>query len=805
MDTLLTHFRIARRLLLARPGLTAGRLLTLVTIVTAVTSVFTVANATFLRPLPFPDPDHIVRVYLQPPGTTDFADANPLDQWEFERIRESMRTLTRIEGIWAVERAVAGDAEPEAVDAGRVSAGFFDLLGGRTIHGRTFTEAESDAGARVVVLGHGYWTRRFGAQPAAVGAVLLVDREPHTVIGIMNAGFEPAFARSEFWTPLTVPRDGRPAGLKSVQTVGRLAAGGTAAQAQAELQGILKGLESETPGLKGWTAGIVSLQQAQYGSNRAGVVMLLVAVAMLALIAAANLANLTIADVIFRQGEFAVRAALGGSRRAIVAPEIGQASMLAAAGAVGGVVGAVWLVPAVLSLDTSNTLLRAQLTPDWRVVLCAVATAVVVMGLAIAVPVLRLASPGLATRVLASGRRAIGTPHASRVRVALVTIQTALALVLISVGALVLSSMLRAARTDPGFDPANIVTAQLRLSPALFPQEVDRATFVAQVLDRLRATPGVVDAGTTLNPFDVRFSFQTMVHVEDRPSADGQPHAVQFRRVSPGYFETMRIRMISGRAFDAHDRVGSQAVAIVSRSFARRFWAGGDPVGRRLQRGTNSKTWIVIVGVADDVRDVGIAEPVRDTVYTPFFQGSNAATPVGLVVRTANDPSLHVAAIKRAVWEVDPKQPLAHITLLDDFLSASLGPERFRATIVAVCAILGLVLAAIGTYGVTARSVVERAREVGIRIALGGRPERVWLSIAWTSLRGVLAGAAVGSVASVIVATALTAWLPELRSPTWPFSAAAAATLVAIGAMAAFVAARAVVTIEPVRALRAEG
>jgi putative ABC transport system permease protein len=803
MDSTIGHFRIALRMLAKRPGLTAARALTVTTVVTAVSAVFAVANATMLRPLPFPDAGRLVRVYLQPPGTTALRDATPLDPWEFVRIRGRTQLIERLEGIWPAERAVMDDGEPDAVPAGRVSAGFFSLLGGRTVLGRTFSEAEAESGAAVVVLGHGLWQRRFGGDRAVLGRTLLVDREPHTIIGVIGPGFEPAYAPSEFWTPLTHPA-GRPSGLTSVRTIGLLRPGVTAAQANGEMAGLLKPLEKEAPVLlNGWTTGVVSLREAQFGSRRPAILMLLAAVAVLALIAIANLANLTLADVLFRRTEFAVRAALGGSRRAIAAPELAQSAVLAAAGGAAGIVGASWLVPVLLALDPSSTLSATDLSPDWRVVLCGFGAAGLVMAAAVAGPVLRLAGPTLASGLTAGSRRAVGGPTARRVRIALVTAQTALALVLISTGALVAAALLQATRTNPGFDPANVVTAQLRLSAAVFPTEADRATFIANVLDRLRATPGIVDAATTLNAFTVGNAFTTMVHIEDRPTPDGQPYAVNYRRVSAGYFETMRIRLVSGRPFDRRDWVGGQLVAIVSRSFARRFWAGQDPIGRRLKRGV-AGTWVVVVGVAEDVHDVGIDQPIADTLYTPYFQGSNAAAPVGLVVRTAADPAASLDAIKRAVWAVDPKQPLARIVVLEDFLSASLGAQRFRATLVAVCGMLGLALATIGTYGVTARSVVERTREVGIRLALGGRPRDVWWSIAWTSLRAVVAGALAGAAASGVAASLLTALLPELRGTPWTFSAAAGGALVLIGGAAALIAARGATSVEPLRALAAE-
>ena len=794
---------IALRMLIKRPGLTAGRVLTVTIVVTAVSAVFTVASATFLRPLPFPHADRLVRLYLQSPGRPDFRDANPLSPLYLERYRERVHSLERIEGIWAGERALTGDGEAEAVPAGRVSAGFFTLFGGQMEAGRVFTEAEAAADEKVVVLGHALWTRRYGADRGIIGRTLLVDSDPHVVVGIMRRDFEPAFVASQLWTPLSTRNPMARTTLTSVVSYGLLPAGSSIAQAKGEVDRVFADLAAENPALlKGWSAGIKDMREAQFGAQGPAVLMLLAAVAALGLIAIANLANLTLADVMYRRADFAVKAALGASRLDLAAGEIAQAVVLAAAGGAAGLAGASWLVPAIMSIDRSYRVAASQATIDWRVALCAFAVSTVVMLAAVAVPVLRLAGPALASDVSAGSRRAIGGRGARRVRTALVTAQTALALVLLSTGAQVVSAMYRASRIDPGFDPVNVISGQLRLSAHLFPTENDRARFVERVLEQLRAAPGVIEAGTTLNSFTVNNFFTTLIRVEDRPSADGQPYTVQYRRISPGYLEAMRIPVVRGRAFDARDRLDTPLVGIVSRGFARRFWGDEDPIGKRIQRGANTRTFVTVVGVVGDVRDVGLNLDASDVLYTPYYQGSNAAAPVGLVVRTAGDPRGAIATVKRAIWQVDPNQPLAGVVTLDSFLSDSLGAHRFRAMIIAGCGLVGLLLATIGTYGVTARSVVERSREVGIRLALGGSPANVWWTVTWGSVRAVTAGAAAGIAISMIAGAALVVLLPDAGGGIGKPAAACAAGLVLVGTIAAAIAARGTVAVDPLTALK---
>ena len=381
--------------------------------------------------------------------------------------------------------------------------------------------------------------------------------------------------------------------------------------------------------------------------------------------------------------------------------------------------------------------------------------------------------------------------------------QTALGIVLLSSGGLVVTTFQRASRVAPGFDPTNTVTARLRLSDTALPTAESRTAFVEEVLTRIRETPGIVSASTTLNWFVAgQAGAQSLAFVEDRPTPDGAPYRIQSRRVTPGYFQTMRIPVIKGRDFQASDRIGTQPVAIVSRSYAERYWPGRDPLGRRVKRGVTTKEWAIVIGVVDDVRDVSIDEAPRDTLYTPFLQAAVSPLPVTIVVRTAADPSGFIKTIQQAVWRVDPNQPLANVVTLDNFLHDSLGPQRFRALLVSGYAVLALLLATIGTYGVTARSVAERTREVGVRLALGGSPYRVWWTVASTSLKAVAGGALIGILGSSAAFTAMSAILPELREAGWLLSGAAAGALIFAGCAAALIAARRVMSVEPSRALQ---
>ncbi len=799
------YVRVAWRMLLKQPGLALGRILTITVVITAMGAVLTVANAIFLRPLPFPNADRLVRLYLQPPGTSAFASSTPHYPFTFMRFRERAKSFERFEGIWVADRAVTGNGEPDSVSAGRVSAGFFAALGGNTRAGRVFTEQEVADDVKVAVLSDGFWQRRFGGDLAVIGSTMVVDGESHTIIGVIRAGFDPAFTRTEFWTPLNLRAVER-VGTTFVQVVGVLQPGVTAAQAESEMAALFPPIQDEWPAIlkRNWRNGVLDLREARYGSQGNAVLMLLAAVIGLALLAIANLANLTLADVMIRRTDFAVRAALGASRAEIAAPEVVQAVIVAVIGAAAGLGGASLLVPALFALDPSNAFTADAINIDWRVAIAAVVSAAAIMIVAVAVPVLRFAGPKIASDLTTGSRRAIGGRSSARTRVGLVVVQTAMALVLLSSSALIVRTLLQASEVDPGFDARGVVTAQIRLNTRTYPTEGDRTRFVEQMLERVRSTPGVIAAGTTLNVFLVGSPFFSLVQIEHQPQPDGQPYTMQFRRISPGYFDAMKTSILQGRDFTAQDRAGKPLVAMVSRSLADRFWPGSQAIGKRLKRGADNAPWIEVVGVVEDVRDVGLDLAPADTVYTPVYQGSGAQAPISLVVRTEGDPLGSIQAIRRAVWAVDPNQPLSNILTLEGFLSNTMGAQRFRATLISACGLIGLLLATIGTYGVTARSVVERTKEVGVRLALGGRPRTVWWAVASTSIRAILAGAVAGVALSALARAALAALLPELQGASHAFSFVAAAVLLAVGTLAAVLASRRATSIDPLNALRGD-
>lgn len=803
-EAILRDLKQSVRTLLARKNYAAVSVVTLTLVVGAATAVAAVISAMMVRPLPFPGEDRLVQVFTMPPGTSAFNDRNPLSNRVFLRFRAGVRQLEAFEGFWSRERALGGGAEPESVTTASVSAGALALFGGAPAQGRMFTEDEVRNDARVAVLSHGLWQRRFGADPRALGMAIQIDREPYEVIGIMAPGFVPGYVPSELWTPLHINE----ASLNTIstfnQTFARLRPGVTLPQLRAELDQAMQRVTAEAPAtLTGWSPMVMSLRDAQYGQQLPALWVLLAAVMTLAVLASANLSNLTLAQVMSRRSDLALRTAIGGRASDIIRLQLVETLLLTGVGVASGLVLGAWMLPALLALDPTTAQRLQDVRIDWRVQSAVAALALLIAGLSGLVPVLKTLRGNALAGIANASRRAIGSRGDLRMRRFLVGLQTAMAVVLMICGAVLLSGLNRASRVDPGFDPSNILGAQMRLSAGAYPNEASRAAFIGRVIDRIRAVPGVTAAGATLNPFIPNFFFQTTVHIEGKPTPDGQPHTVQFRRVSPQYFNTMRIPIVSGRDFQDGDGVGALPVVIVSRSMADRFWPGEDPIGRRVLRGTN-KLPATVIGMVGDARDVSFGQAAEPTIYNTYFQNNVTQTPVSLVVRTAGDPLAMTSAIRSAVLSVDRAQPIDHVTTVERFLGDSLGPQRFRSALLIVLALIGVAIAAVGVYGVTSRAVHERTREFGVRLALGATQASVVQAVVWQTLRSVVAGLIAGMALAAAAATALLRALPDLaRTDAWT-AVPAILALTITAAIAAIIPARHAASLDPVTALRAD-
>lgn len=808
METLRVDTLHVARSLVRRPTYLGTCVVTLGLVIGANAAIFAVVNATLLRPVPFTAGERTLAVYLNPPGLTEVRHRNPLHPIDLVRFRERSRTFRRFESFTPREKALTGGDEPEVVKGALVTHGLFDMMGVAPRLGRPFRVEEDQPHSGVAILSHGIWQRRFAGDPGVIGSRIVLDGQPHEVVGVMPSDFPPPFLDAEVFTPFGITNAfvAEPANNLStyVVTMGELRDGATLQQASAEIEAMTRELAQEFPRTHGgWSGGAWPVREYLYGEVRLAVIVLMCATGAVLLIACANIANLTLAQALGRRSELALRLALGASRGDLIRLQAIESLLVSGMGAALGLALAHAAVPVLLALspDSRNTL--GSVAIDWRVqgfTMLLAAIAAVLAGILPTVRVLRSDAIG----ILAEGsRRAAGSRTDQRLRRMLLVGQTALCLALLIAGAVLLRSFERLARVSPGFDASHVLTAQLRLPASAYATTEQRALTVQRILDSIKAVPGVAAASTTQNLFQPGFAFQTVFEVEHKPTATGQQHTSHFRRISPDYFKVMRIRLRAGRAFTEADTADAPLVVVVSQQLAERHWPGEDPIGRRIRRGSQGR-WSTVIGVVDDVSDVGLQQAAEGTLYQPYAQNNPATVPIGLVIRTAPDPLTVVSAVRAAVFAVDPDLPIHRVATLESFLSDSVKPQRFRATVLMLLAGLGLLLAAVGIYGVTARGVAERTREFGVRVALGSQPSDVVRLVIGQALQAVGLGTVAGIAGGVWLSGVLGRVLTNVVEPDVMTGATAAAVLVSTATLAAAAPAIRVLSLDPVEALRGD-
>ena len=775
--------------------------MTLALVFGANAAIFAVVSATLLRPMPFAAEGRVVQLFAQPPGTTSVLQRNPLQQMEVPRLRERARTLARLEGFYLLERVVTLAGEPGVARAAAVTPGLLPMMGAPIALGRSFTPGEGEPGQFVAVITDRYWRDTLGAQPV-LGTALVVDGQPHTIVGVLSPGFAVPFLDAQVFTALVLDAEPKPrAPALTVVGLAELAPGVSIEQARDELTTIYDQFAQEFPRTHTyWTIGVQDAREWQYGSMRAPLMLLLAATAVVLLIACVNIGNLTSAQAVARSGEVSLRLALGASGADLLRLHLAELLIVSVAGLVPGLLLARTAVPALLAINPTVAQSLGTITLDWRVQLFSGLLALLTAIVAAALPAVR-AMRGEASAALATATtRSTGSADATRLQRALVSIEVALCVALLIAGTVVVQGLRDLSRRSPGFEASGVLTAQIRLPEAAYPSPELRATVVRRLLDEIRVLPGVASVGITQNAFLPKFSYQTLIKVKDRPTPDDQPHTVQYRRVSPDYFRAMRIRTIAGRVFSDDDTADRPPVAIVSRRFAEMLMPGLEPVGRTLIR--NNPPEVTIVGVVDDASDVTVAEPAEPTFYVAWAQNNAPAVPVAFVIRTAVEPSSLLPAVRETVKRVDASLPLRKAQPLPVFVSESTAPERFRAFVLSILTMLGVLLAAVGISGVTYRSVVDRTRDFAVRLALGSEPGRVVRLVLVEALRDVAIGAAAGLAGGVALAILLARWLQNIAPVEVTTTAIAMAVMATTGLAAAFVPALRVKRVEPAQVLR---
>ena len=800
LETLMQDLRHAIRSYRRTPGFTLVVVVTLALGICGATTIFGVVDAVMLRPLPYPDPDRLVHVYETNPAGMDFTTSEP----NFLDFAASNRTFETLGG-YRLDAMTAGSETPEQVSALAASHQLFEVLGARIALGRAFT-AEEDrpgGGSRVVVLSDGFWRSRLGADSAVIGRSLPLEGTPHTVVGVFSR--EMRFEKADMWRPLAADVE-RDRGDHWLGMVGRLAPGVTTQQATDDLGGVSRGIAASHPAVAGWGVRIVPLSEWLVGPRvRAAGGLLLAAVAFLLLMACANVANLLLARATTRQTDLSIRAALGAGRSRLTRQMLAEGGVLAAAGAVLGVLGAYWIVTALRRAAPEFIPRVDEITLDARVLLFALAVTVATALLVGLLPAREAARVDVHS-VLKHGGRTGASRAQQIVRESLVVAQIAVAVLLLIGGGLMVRSLLRLHDVDPGFDTEHLWSVRLQPLAEHYPEEWQRARFFNVVTDRLEQLPGVTAAGATIvEPFSGN-NLVNDVTPEERAHDTPESGFMQaaWRVVTPdGYFEAAGIPLIRGRYFSfAGDPPGSDPVIIITRSMADRMWPGADPIGKRLFWGGTSGRPRTVVGVVGDVQDVEIDAPPQPMMFLPTTQ----LTWYWMVVLVRTDGAVAGTpdAIRRTIREIDPAILVPEIRRVNDSLRSATAQPRTQAWILAGFAAVALGLAAIGLYGMLSFTVAQRTREIGVRMALGARAETM---LALMVRRG-LSLAAAGTIIGLAGAASLTRFIGTLLYDTPaldPLTFGAVTLVFAITALAATaVPALRAARVDPNRALRSE-
>ncbi len=795
--------RYAFRSLRSAPGFTLIALATLALGIGANAAIFSVVRAVLLQPLPFATPDRIVRVWDQNPSAG--IEEGVFSEPDFNDVRASSKLAESIGGYLFADGQtgldLTGNGTPERLSAAMVTPGFFETLRPRPILGRVIAADEHEVGHnRVVVIGYGLWQRRFAGNPRIVGSTITLNGDLFTVVGVMGPDFAyPAAQSLDAWIPVSYfgpDAIGRVRAAHFISMIARLRPGVTPERFRTEISGILTRLSKSYPDNPGWnSAGVKSIRESIVGDVQRPLYVLVAAVGMVLLITCVNIASLLLARASTRQRELAVRAALGAGRGRIIRQLLTESFALAL---VGGALGALLAYVAVRALAAhggAELPSAGGLHVDGVVLAFTVLISLIAGLLFGAMPAFRAAGPALERSLRAGTRGSVGA-QGQRMRSALVVAEVALAVVLAAGAGLAAKSFARLLAVDPGFDTSNRLVVELHI-PDRYSTEQMMRVYYQRILETIGGVPGVISVASSKNlPMQGAGEGTTADRLGLQDAQTGQGAPVQIQFVSPGFFKTMGVP-VQGREFEWTDRDSTPEVFVINQAAARRFWPGENVVGKVVHIG---KSQIQIVGVVGDMRQRGLGEPVDPTLYLTAMQ--NMRVGMDIVVRTQGDPLNLSRAVRNAIWSMEPNQTIVKVTTMDLLLGGAVARQRLLAWLLGVFGFIGLILGALGIYGLLAFSVSQRRQEIGVRTALGAPRSAVLRLVIGQGMMLTIVGVIIGSIAARLLTRQMQTVLFGITSGDVITFVEVIAVLVGAALLASWVPARRALAIDPATALR---
>lgn len=812
MDTFFRDLRYSVRLLIKSPGFTAVALLSIALGIGANTTVFSVINAVLLKSLPYKDPQSLVLVWGDFRNTETHRKHNQVSATDVADIRAQASVFEDIATYSGWYPIMSGDTEAERIAAIQVGDGFFKIMKGQPLLGRTFTKEEQEDGKDfVIVLSYGLWQRRFSGDPNVVGKNISLNGRPYNIVGVMGQDFHPlpstlVFPEGQFYRPVAEAYDDAARDERHLRAIARLKPGVTIEQAQSEISVIAQRIEQQHPQTnKEYGAHLVSITDEIVGEIRPTLWIVFGAVIFVLLVACANVANLLLARSTVRYKEITIRSAIGAGRSQLVRQLLTESLLLSLIGGGIGLMLAVWGTSLVASVGSKLNPMLQDVHVDMRVLLFTLGISIItgiVFGLA---PALQSSNPNLTESLKEGGRGSGSSGSRNRLRSVLVVAEIAMTLVLLVCAGLLMRTVMRLQNVDTGFNAQNVLAMNIGLPAIKYPKPADRVSFYKQVTDRIAALPGVKAAGTTsVLPLSDNFDGRGLL-VEDHPKPRGEEITVDLYVTTPGYLKAMEIPLLTGRSLTEQDVTDSPNILLINKTMAAQLWPNENPIGKRVSFPGSEKRpepWRTVVGIVSDVSQYALDKKAPMQIYVPLPQFPTSFN--SIVVKTEGDPTAMTSVIKREIQAIDKDQAVFNLTTLEQLHGESMLLRRFFMMLLLVFAAVALVLAAVGIYGVMSYVASQRTHEIGIRMALGAQAKDVLKLIIGNGMILALIGVAMGLAGAFALTRLLAGLLFGVAATDSLTFICVSVGLIAIALVACYIPARRATKVNPLVALHYE-